>query len=49
MQNSNMRHSVKPTVSEIEYKYMRFLITDRPSDQNIQQFIKVLKFANFAP
>ncbi|CAB3367463.1 Hypothetical predicted protein [Cloeon dipterum] len=47
MQNhSNMRHSVKPTVSEIEYKNMRFLITDRPSDQNIQSYIKELKNHN---
>ncbi|KAG8226148.1 hypothetical protein J437_LFUL005809, partial [Ladona fulva] len=41
---SSMRQKViRPAPSEIEYKNMRFLITDRPTDQNIQHYIQELK------
>ena len=32
---------IRPAPAEIEFKNMKFLITDRPSDQNIQSFIQV--------
>ncbi|XP_046384198.1 PRL-1 phosphatase [Ischnura elegans] len=41
---SSMRQKViRPAPSEIEYKNMRFLITDRPTDQNIHNYIQELK------
>jgi len=30
-----------PSVTEIRYKTLRFLITDSPDDENIQSFIEV--------
>lgn len=41
---SNMRQKIiRPAPSEISYKEMRFLITDRPTDQTIPNFIEELK------
>lgn len=38
----NMRQKdIRPPPCEIEYKNMKFLITDRPTDQNIQNYIQV--------
>lgn len=34
----------KPAPSEIQYGKMRFLITDRPSDSTIQNYIGVFNF-----
>lgn len=39
---SNMRvKDIRPAPAEIEYKNMKFLITDRPNDQTIPTFIQV--------
>lgn len=39
---SNMRvKDIRPAPAEIEYKKMKFLITDRPNDQTIHTFIQV--------
>lgn len=39
---SNMRvKDIRPEPAEIEYKNMKFLITDRPNDQTIHTFIQV--------
>lgn len=39
---TNMRlKDIRPAPCEIEYKNMKFLITDRPTDQNIQTYIQV--------
>ncbi|KAL6260056.1 protein tyrosine phosphatase type IVA 1 [Pogonomyrmex barbatus] len=44
---SNMRvKDIRPAPSEIEYKNMKFLITDRPNDQTIHTFIQELKKHN---
>lgn len=32
---------IRPAPAEIEYKNFKFLITDRPSDQNILLYIQV--------
>ena len=32
---------IRPEPAEIEYKNMKFLITDRPNDQTIHTFIQV--------
>lgn len=32
---------IRPAPAEIEYKGFKFLITDRPSDQNIHVYIQV--------
>lgn len=46
-QNSAMRQKdIRPAPAEIEYKSFRFLITDRPSDQNINFYIQVSRSAN---
>lgn len=37
---------IRPAPSEISYKDMRFLITDRPTDQTIANFIEELKKHN---
>ncbi|EFX63968.1 hypothetical protein DAPPUDRAFT_305822 [Daphnia pulex] len=37
---------IRPAPSEISYKEMRFLITDRPTDQTITNFIEELKKHN---
>lgn len=37
---------IRPAPSEISYKDMRFLITDRPTDQTIPNFIEELKKHN---
>lgn len=43
-QNTTMRQKdIRPAPAEIEYKSFRFLITDRPSDQNINSYIQELK------
>uniref|UniRef100_A0A1B6GB16 Uncharacterized protein n=1 Tax=Cuerna arida TaxID=1464854 RepID=A0A1B6GB16_9HEMI len=40
----NMRtKDIRPPPCEIEYKNMKFLITDRPTDQTIQHYIQELK------
>lgn len=45
--NVNMRQkTIRPAPSEIEYKNMRFLIMDRPTDSNMQTFIEELKRCN---
>lgn len=36
----------KPEPSEIEFKNMRFLITDRPTDANMDKFVEELKKRN---
>ncbi|KAL7644820.1 UNVERIFIED_CONTAM: hypothetical protein RMT77_004633 [Armadillidium vulgare] len=42
--NANMRSkSIRPAPSEIQYKNMSFLITDRPTDSNMQSYIEELK------
>lgn len=39
---SNMRQKdIRPAPALIEFKGMKFLITDRPSDSNIQNYILV--------
>jgi hypothetical protein len=39
---TNMRlKDIRPAPCEIEYKTMKFLITDRPTDQNIHTYIEV--------
>lgn len=37
---------IRPAPSEISYKEMRFLITDRPTDQTVANFIEELKKHN---
>ena len=32
---------IRPAPAEIEYKNLKFLITDRPSDQTIQYYVTV--------
>lgn len=40
--NNNMRQKdIRPAPARIEFKGMKFLITDRPSDQTIQAYIMV--------
>ncbi|CAH1775512.1 unnamed protein product [Owenia fusiformis] len=39
---TNMKNR-KPEPAEIEFKNMRFLITDRPSDSNMDKYIEELK------
>ncbi|QQP50405.1 Tyrosine phosphatase type IVA 2 [Caligus rogercresseyi] len=34
---------IRPAPAEIEYKNMRFLITEQPQDPTIQNYIKILK------
>ncbi|XP_034253061.1 protein tyrosine phosphatase type IVA 1 [Thrips palmi] len=42
--SSNMRSKdIRPAPCEIEYKGMKFLITDRPSDTTIKAYIQELK------
>lgn len=44
---SNMRvKDIRPAPAEIEYKNMKFLITDRPNDQTIHTFIQVSIYSN---
>uniref|UniRef100_A0A6M2DI11 Protein tyrosine phosphatase iva1 n=1 Tax=Xenopsylla cheopis TaxID=163159 RepID=A0A6M2DI11_XENCH len=41
---NNMRQKdIRPAPARIEYKGMKFLITDRPSDHNIHNYINELK------
>ncbi|XP_023716798.1 protein tyrosine phosphatase type IVA 1 [Cryptotermes secundus] len=41
---TNMRlKDIRPAPCEIEYKNMKFLITDRPTDQSIHTYIQELK------
>lgn len=43
---SNMRQKdIRPAPARIEFKGMKFLITDRPSDQTIQNYILVSCFS----
>lgn len=35
--------SIRPAPAEIQYKNMRFLITEQPQDATIQNYIKILK------
>lgn len=47
MSTDTMRHKdIRPPPCEIQYKNMKFLITDRPTDQNIQHYISELKKHN---
>ena len=39
--NTMRQKIIRPAPSEISYKEMRFLITDRPTDQTITNFIEV--------
>lgn len=42
--SANMRQiDIRPSSAEINYKGFRFLITDRPSDQTIHNYIQELK------
>lgn len=34
---------IRPAPARVEFKGMKFLITDRPSDHNIQNYIMVSK------
>lgn len=44
---SNMRNkSIRPAPSEIEYKGMRFLITDRPTENTLASYVEELKRHN---
>lgn len=44
---SNMRNkSIRPAPSEIEYKGMRFLITDRPTEATLAAYVEELKRHN---
>ncbi|GAB6018666.1 Protein tyrosine phosphatase prl-1 [Chamberlinius hualienensis] len=44
---NNMRtRTARPAPSEIQYKYMRFLIMDRPTDSTLPYFIEELKKRN---
>ncbi|KAF0299279.1 Protein tyrosine phosphatase type IVA 1 [Amphibalanus amphitrite] len=44
---SNMRNkSIRPAPSEIEYKGMRFLITDRPTENTLAAYVEELKRHN---
>lgn len=46
---SNMRvKDIRPAPAEIEYKNMKFLITDRPNDQTIHTFIQVRNLPKFS-
>jgi len=46
---SNMRNkSIRPAPSEIEYKSMRFLITDRPTEATLPSYVEELKRHNAA-
>jgi hypothetical protein len=40
MSLSGLRYR-RPDHSEIKYKQMRFLITDRPNDQNVDRYTEV--------
>ncbi|BES88019.1 unnamed protein product [Nesidiocoris tenuis] len=47
MSIETMRHKdIRPPPCEIQYKNMKFLITDRPTDQNIHNYIAELKKHN---
>nr|BAN20603.1 protein tyrosine phosphatase prl [Riptortus pedestris] len=47
MSIETMRHKdIRPPPCEIEFKNMKFLITDRPTDQSIQNYIMELKKHN---
>jgi len=41
--SSNMRSNknIRPAPSEIEFKEMKFLITDRPNDSNMSNYVEV--------
>lgn len=41
--SSNVRSNknIRPAPSEIEYKEMKFLITDRPSDSTMASYVEV--------
>lgn len=46
--SANMRSkSIRPAPSEIEFKNMRFLITDRPTDATMQSYIEVSCLLSF--
>ena len=38
----------KPAPAEIEFKGMRFLITDRPTDATVERYIKVSEAEGYA-
>lgn len=35
-----------PSMTEIRYKHLRFLITDSPADESVHGFIEVIKRKN---
>jgi hypothetical protein len=39
--SSNAMRFRRPEHSEIKHKNMRFLITDRPTDNNVEKYIEV--------
>lgn len=41
MTNIMRQKDIRPAPARIEFKGMKFLITDRPSDQSIQNYILV--------
>ncbi|KAL7291792.1 hypothetical protein TKK_0014574 [Trichogramma kaykai] len=41
--NNSRAKDIRPAPAEIEFKNMKFLITDRPNDQTIHSFIQELK------
>lgn len=46
MSSAMRQKDIRPAPARIEFKGMKFLITDRPSDSNIQNYILVSKFFN---
>lgn len=48
MNSLSMRQKdMRPAPAEIEYKGFKFLITDRPSDQNIHIYIQVMLLISY--
>lgn len=44
--NMRSNKNIRPAPSEIEYKNMKFLITDRPNDTNMGSYVEVSLFIN---
>lgn len=45
--SSNVMKTRRPEPAEIDYKNMRFLIMDRPTDASMDRFIEVKDFMHF--